>query len=299
MRSIIFLLAIAAIVFTACKQNEPKTDIPLKYSDEVYTLVKAGKGETPEEGDFSVFSLMIKGDDGRILLDRSQEENYGKYQVPADTSSRLKSGSPIDELLSVLVEGDSAVLVYVLDSLEKMNPSVMGLESIIYELSIKEVLNQEEMDAKNEVEKEKQDAKIAVAKEKESLVAARLEEVLKAYKDGSLGDALKRTESGMEYVIEKQGDGPMPAVGENCAVHYYGILESNGEMFDNSYQRGDFFSFPVGQGRVIQGWDEALLMMNKGTEGIFFIPFEMAYGAAGRPPRIPEKAMLVFFIEYP
>jgi FKBP-type peptidyl-prolyl cis-trans isomerase len=70
-------------------------------------------------------------------------------------------------------------------------------------------------------------------------------------------------------------------------------------MFDNSYQRGTPFRFPVGQGQVIQGWDEALQLMPKGSEAIFFIPFELAYGAAGRPPQIPEKAMLVFYIEYP
>ena len=113
-----------------------------------------------------------------------------------------------------------------------------------------------------------------------------------------LSDKLISTDSGLQYVIEKEGTGAKPNTGDAVSVHYYGILESNGDMFDNSYQRGDFFSFEVGKGRVIKGWDEALLLMNKGTEAVFFIPFELAYGAAGRPPRIPEQAMLVFYIEY-
>jgi len=241
---------------------------------------------------------MIKGDDGRVLLDRSGEANYGTFKIPAD-STGFRKGSPVDELLTLLVEGDSVVMVYELDSLERQNPSVKDLNSISYEIAIKEVLSQEEMDARNEEDNKKKEAAREVAKEKEAVVSVKVTEALSAYKTNALGDDLKSTESGMEYLLVKEGTGPVPKVGDLVDVHYYGVLESDGEMFDNSYQRGDYFNFPVGQGRVIKGWDEALQVMPKGSEGIFFIPFELAYGAAGRPPRIPEKAMLVFFIEYP
>ena len=298
MKSIIFYLLGLVVLISACNQNKEGKLIPLKHSEYGYTLVKEGKGEKPLPGNFSVFSLRITGDNGKILLERTDEENYGKFQIPQD-STGLRKGSPIDELLTILAVGDSAVLVYDLDSLAKLNPAVAGINSLIYELAIRDMISPEEMEIQQLKDQAIKDEVKAKATEKEPVVAARLAEILEAYKANTLGDKLLSTESGMKYVIEVEGAGPKPNNGDICDVHYYGVLESNGSMFDNSYQRGDYFSFPVGQGRVIAGWDEALLLMNKGTEAVFFIPYELAYGQGGRPPAIPEASNLVFYIEYP
>ena len=298
MKSIFYSMLVAGLLIAGCSQDKKGKEIPLKYSDQTYTLVKKGDGELPKPGEFSVFSLMITGDDGKVLLDRTEESNYGSFQIPADSAS-LNKVSPIYELLTCLSKGDSAVLVYELDSLAKTNPAVMGLNSLTYNVSIKDVMTMEQVEQRQKEINAERDKNNTNAKERGKVVADRLAEVLAAYKSQSLGAQLKSTESGLQYVIEKQGEGPKPSSGTLCNVHYYGVLESNGEMFDNSYQRGEYFNFPVGQQRVIKGWDEALLLMNRGTEAIFFIPYELAYGAAGRPPMIPEKANLVFYIEYP
>ena len=298
MRIVLFSLAIASVLFSSCMNSGSKNNIPLQHSDETYNLIEKGDGEKPEPGEFSVFSLLIKGDNGDTLLDRTNEINWGRFQIPKD-SSEFRKGSPVDELLTILVEGDSATLIHQLDSLEKKNPVVIGMESIIYEIRIKEVITEEVMIARANKENAALEASRTLAKEKEAVIAKRVEELLNDYNNGAFGDKLITTVSGMEYVLEEEGTGPKPKVGDICEVHYYGVLASDGSMFDNSYQRGDLFSFPVGQGRVIQGWDEALLLMNKGTSATFFIPYELAYGVAGRPPRIPEKAKLVFYIEYP
>jgi FKBP-type peptidyl-prolyl cis-trans isomerase FkpA len=298
MKIYFYTLAASAVLFASCSQRGPQENIPLEYSDEVYSLVEAGDGETAQPGDFSVFSVLIKGDNGQVLLDRTAEENYGKYKIPAD-STGFRNGSPVDEMLTYLVAGDSAVLVYTLDSLEKRNPALNGINSIAYEISVKEVISEEEMNNRNEEAKQKMEAKKAELSEKKEYVAKRLAEALEQFKNGSLGEALQSHSTGLQYLIETEGNGAKPTIGDVAKVHYYGIIESDGTMFDNSYQRGEFFTFPVGQGRVIQGWDIALQLMPKGTEAIFFIPYELAYGAAGNPPSIPAESNLVFYIEYP
>lgn len=298
MKIYFYILAASAVLLASCAQRGPKENIPLEFSDEVYSLIEAGDGETVQPGDFTVFSVLIKGDNGKVLLDRTAEENYGKYKIPVD-SSGFRNGSPVDEMLTYLVAGDSAVLVYELDSIEMKNPALAGINSLSYEISIKEVITEEEMAKRNEEARLKMEANKEELSEKKEHVAQRLAEVLEQFKNGSLGDNLKSTSTGLQYVIENEGSGAIPAVGDVAKVHYYGIFESDGKMFDNSYQRGEFFSFPVGQGRVIRGWDEALQIMPQGTEAIFFIPYELAYGPAGNPPSMPEKANLVFYIEYP
>lgn len=298
MKFYFYILAASAILFASCAQNGPKKDIPLEFSDEVYSLITAGNGEKAQPGDFTVFSVLIKGDNGKVLLDRTAEENYGRFKIPAD-STGFRNGSPVDEMLTYLVEGDSAVLVYTLDSLEKQNPALSGINSISYEIAIKEVITEQEMEERNEEARVKMEANKEELNEKKEHVAQRLAEVLEQFKSNSLGDALKITPSGLRYVFENEGNGDKPKVGDIAKVHYYGIFESDGKMFDNSYKRGEFFTFPVGQGGVIRGWDEALQLMPKGSEAIFFIPYQLAYGAAGNPPSIPEMADLVFYIEYP
>jgi FKBP-type peptidyl-prolyl cis-trans isomerase len=101
----------------------------------------------------------------------------------------------------------------------------------------------------------------------------------------------------LRYIIHEQGDGPLPMVEEPVAVHYYGMLDADAKMFDTSFKVGQPYRFPLGVGQVIQGWDEGLLLLPKGTKATLLIPAALAYGAAGSPPMIPENADLIFYVE--
>ncbi|KAL0637577.1 Peptidyl-prolyl cis-trans isomerase fpr2 [Maublancomyces gigas] len=84
------------------------------------------------------------------------------------------------------------------------------------------------------------------------------------------------------------------AVGDTIHVNYRGTLESNGEQFDSSYDRNQPFSFKLGAGGVIKGWDLGLLDMCIGEERKLTIPYQLAYGERGMPPVIPPSSTLVF-----
>lgn len=104
------------------------------------------------------------------------------------------------------------------------------------------------------------------------------------------------TESGLKYSVLKEGSGPRPKPGAQVAVHYTGWL-TDGTMFDSSRSRGEPIRFPLGQGQVIRGWDEGIALCQQGTRLKLTIPYELAYGEAGRPPAIPPKATLIFDVE--
>jgi cyclophilin family peptidyl-prolyl cis-trans isomerase len=106
----------------------------------------------------------------------------------------------------------------------------------------------------------------------------------------------QKTPSGLMVVLQKEGDGPQPKKGQKVRVHYTGTL-LDGTKFDSSLDRGQPLEFPVGMGRVIPGFDEALQDMKKGEKRILIIPYKLAYGERGRPPVIPPKATLVFDVE--
>jgi cyclophilin family peptidyl-prolyl cis-trans isomerase len=106
----------------------------------------------------------------------------------------------------------------------------------------------------------------------------------------------KKTASGLMYVVIKEGEGPKPKVGQNVKVHYTGTL-LDGKKFDSSKDRGKPFEFLLGKRKVIPGWDEAFQDMKKGEKRVLIIPYSLAYGESGRPPIIPPKATLVFYVE--
>ena len=113
--------------------------------------------------------------------------------------------------------------------------------------------------------------------------------------DFSLPGKEEVTESGLRMIIHKEGNGQIPIAGQTVKVHYTGILE-DGTQFDSSHDRGRPFSFQLGQGRVIKGWDEALSLMSKGEKRTLIIPSELGYGSRNMGA-IPPNSTLVFEVE--
>ena len=101
------------------------------------------------------------------------------------------------------------------------------------------------------------------------------------------------TSSGLQYTDVKVGDGATPKTGQNVTVHYAGYL-LNGKKFDASTDRGTPFTFSIGEGEVIKGWDEGVMGMKVGGERLLRIPSELGYGSRGAGGAIPPDATLLF-----
>ncbi len=106
----------------------------------------------------------------------------------------------------------------------------------------------------------------------------------------------KKSNTGIRYVVEKQGTGPLLVPGDLVMVHYTGKL-MNGKIFDQNHDAKKPFTFRVDRGVVIEGWDQILQLMRPGDKWLVIVPPELAYGRRGSPPTIPSYATLIFEME--
>lgn len=104
------------------------------------------------------------------------------------------------------------------------------------------------------------------------------------------------TTSGLQYIDIREGEGVEPKAGQFVSVHYVGTLE-NGKKFDSSYDRKQPFSFKIGVGQVIKGWDEGVSSMKVGSQRKLIIPSNLGYGSRGAGNVIPPNSVLIFNIE--
>lgn len=111
-----------------------------------------------------------------------------------------------------------------------------------------------------------------------------------------LAAGFEKTESGLRYQFIQRGSGKKAENGKTVAVHYEGSLE-NGKVFDSSYPRKKPIEFRLGQGQVIEGWDEGIALLQVGDKARFVIPSDLAYGPSGAGGVIPPHATLIFDVE--
>ena len=107
-------------------------------------------------------------------------------------------------------------------------------------------------------------------------------------------DSVKVTESGLQYMVLKEGTGAKPGPTDMVTVHYTGTL-IDGTVFDSSVERGEPATFPLDG--VIAGWTEGLQLMSEGAKYRLFIPSELAYGSNGSGNKIQPNSALIFDVE--
>jgi len=115
-------------------------------------------------------------------------------------------------------------------------------------------------------------------------------------KDKAVSAKTVTTASGLKYVDVKVGSGASPVKGKQVKVHYTGTLE-NGKKFDSSVDRNAPFTFVIGVGQVIPGWDEGVMSMKVGGKRKLIIPSKLGYGTRGAGADIPPNATLLFDVE--
>lgn len=232
------------------------TDSGLMYYD-----IEEGDGATPEVGGSVTtdFTIWVREDDGDRFIVSSADNQPISFTVGA-----LDIVFPgWDEGVSSMQEGGKRLLVVPSDLAlgTQGGGDIPPDATLVMEVELLEVVEPPEPIAMEEVDP----------------------------------DDFIETESGLMYYDIVEGDGASPEDGQLVIVHYTGWLE-DGTQFDSSVERGEPFTFPIGQGGVIAGWDEGVATMKIGGKRQLIIPSDLAYGDGGSGP-IPPGATLIFDVE--
>ena len=260
-----------------------------------YMIMEKGSGDPVKDNEFVFFTVKVLGDDGSVITENVNEDDMPYYQIPEELPTGPMANPIIDMIkLSKAKVGGVYKLVMPMDSMPGASAEYPNLKHFEYIIAIKKIQGKKEFTQHME---EKQAEQAALAEAKKAKLPALLELIettLSDYNSGKL--EVKTTPSGLKYYIVKQGEGENSKEGQIVKADYYGAL-LDGKKFDESFSRGQEFSFPVGQGQVIRGWDEGFTLLNKGSRAFLFIPADLAFGEAGSPPVIPANSELVFYVE--
>lgn len=241
-----------------------------------YKIVNPHDGRQPALGDYVKIHLKHATWRDSVIFS-TYNPNIGAVEF------KLAEGNDVSHILPFMHEGDSAICFISADTLYTiaMPPYARKGDWMKFTVKLIDTWTQAEYDAAKEAAKHKQIAD----------QGRQIEEYLVGHGITNY----RKTASGVYYVIDKEGTGPTAIPGQTIGVHYTGTL-MNGQKFDSSRDRGQPFSFVLGKGHVIKGWDDGLLAFNQGSRGRLFIPSPLAYGENGNG-MIPPNSILFFDIE--
>ena len=194
-------------------------------------------------------------------------------------------------MINLMSSGDSATVIVPIDSIPTLPPDYKNNPYVNYVIKVHNIEDEEVYKARIQEEQVK---KRAAFKFKEEAAKQEIEPLFADYMAGKLSAKTKTLDNGLKLTVLEASNGPLPKIGDAVDVQYYGFLR-DGTNFDNSYKAGRPFTFNIGQGMVIQGWDKGLPHINLGSKVFLEIPYELAYGEQGNPV-IPAKSDLIFHI---
>lgn len=289
MRILIYTFLVAGLIISCKSEGKKMTE-----SGYAYEFLVDAPGASANEGDYVYFEMDILDPEGNILQSVRNLPQMPMVRIPQGENASSQA-NPITDVLGMASNGDSLALYIPIDSMPRPPANMEEFDQIQYNIAIREILDEEGYNARAAKEKAERDSLQMIAKARQQEVADFIGGVYASYKASSLENIMDH-ESGLKYIIHEKGDGPIATNGQNIKAHYYGVFVENGEMFDNSFKTGNTFGFPLGQGRVIQGWDIGFSLLPQGTKATLIVPYNLAYGEAGRGS-IPAKADLMFYVE--
>jgi FKBP-type peptidyl-prolyl cis-trans isomerase FkpA len=289
-------IIVASVAVSSCKKTQTTSD------GIEYTYISEGKDAT-KDGEYVLYNFVAKNSKDSIFIS-SYDQPIPPYLQHQD-GAEAQSG--IDEIFLNLKKGDSIRVVSKANKIFGPNlpPFLDSAENVTIEIGVVNVIEEAVFqDYYNDLmaaqqKKQEENAKQQLQDDIETIEKYIAENNLQATK----------TESGLFYVIEKDGTGAQVEQGNTISVDYTGYV-LDGTVFDtsvesrakesNTFAEGREYvpiSFPVGQGRVIQGWDEGLQLLKKGSVAKLLIPSPLAYGPSQRSEVIQANSILVFDVE--
>jgi len=239
-----------------------------------------------------VTSLMVALAFALTLAAFAQESMEAKKDEMAPAAASEAS----DVLKTDKEKASYAIGLQIGESLKMLKDSV-DLPSLIRGLEDK-FQDKEPLLDNQQAEKVMQEFSEKVRAEQQAKQQKEGEENLKAgeafLEENKKKEGVKVTDSGLQYKVIEEGDGPKPTAEDTVKINYRGTF-IDGTEFDSSYDKGEPITLPLN--RVIPGWTEGLQMMKVGSKWELYIPANLAYGPHGRPPKIAPNATLVFEVE--
>ncbi len=288
-----FLILASFVLILSCNTDGGSKKVKT-LSGYDYNVFIAGTGKKPAVGDYVYFQLDLLDDKNELLQSYRNQDVVPSLQIlTEDNPARLSN--PIVDVLSYCQVGDSLAIIVPKDSMPAMPPGYEELKYIQYIVVVQDVLTQVEHEEKIKADQAAQFAQMEAMRALLPEIESFTDQTLNAYKANRLG--LMTTENGIKYIIHEKGTGDMPDNDRMVSVHYYGRLVSNGSSFDNSFNRGRAFTFRIGRGEVIRGWDEIVKYAPIGSKISAFIPSELAYGSNDSFDEIPPNSELYFYME--
>ncbi|MBL4676366.1 MAG: FKBP-type peptidyl-prolyl cis-trans isomerase [Mucilaginibacter sp.] len=297
MRKNLVIMAVAALAFAGCKSGFKQGEGGLLYS---FRTDK--KGATIKEGDFVSADLVLKNEADSVM---GSTYDMGR-PAPLIYQKAPRKGD-ITSIFPLLSEGDSVTVKLNIDSMfKKGQPKPPGMKGkyLIYEIKVQKV--------------------IPKGGSTDPVFQTHISDYFKALKEAALKKEpiainkfiadkklqVTKTASGIQYQITKPGAGPNIQNGDTAVLNYTGRL-LDGKVFDSSNpedakktkgydarRKYEPIKVKVGEGRVIRGWEEGLLLLNKGAKATLVIPSELGYGEQGIGNGvIPAFAPLTFDVE--
>jgi FKBP-type peptidyl-prolyl cis-trans isomerase len=246
---------------------------------------KAGAGKSIAKGDMVKLNFTVSLIDGKQLFSTAQQGG----PMPVEFGKPFENKG-LEEAVGLMKKGGAAKVI-VPSSLafgeQGRGQMVAPYTTLVYEVEVADITSKAAFEKEKADKQKKADAESAKAK------TAEMGLLQKYLKDNNI--TAKPTASGLYYIEVKKGTGAQAVAGKNVSVNYTGKL-LNGNVFDSSVGKKPL-EFPLGQGRVIPGWDEGIAMMKAGGKAKLIVPSKLGYGAQANGEKIPAYSTLVFDVE--
>lgn len=250
-----------------------------------YRMLYDKPGSNAAVGDLMELDIRTSINDSLVFS--SKNINEGKpVKLPLN---KPKFNGDLAEALALMSPGDSMIAMVSVDSLkaagQRTQPWMKDGGNITYVIHMYSVLSKEEIE-----KKEREGSTAQMSADDKQLQQYFAKHGIKPMK----------TASGLYYTINTPGSGANARSGQSVYVNYTGHT-MDGNVFDSNidpkFNHVEPLVFPVGEGRVIKGWDEGLQLLNKGAKASFYIPSPLAYGENSPSAAIPANSILIFDVE--
>lgn len=250
-----------------------------------YTETKKGSGSQPKVGDVLKVHFSVSLIEGFPLFSNFDGEPMEiEFGQAFDTKG-------FDEALGYLRKGTRASLIVpshiAFDSIGR-SQMVPPYSTMLYDVELVNIMDKADVDREKEAKRKKETAE---ADKAQTMEAKLISDYIKKN-----NITVAPTASGMYYIETVKGTGKSPENGKNIKAHYT-LYNIEGKKLQSSLDGGQAFTFALGQGQVIRGWDEGFLLMKEGGKARFIIPSALAYGGTARGEDIPAYSPLIFDVE--